>query len=302
MVTFVLNIDYFFISMKKTLFPLVLLFLGLALKVDAQDTLQVVDSEICDCPSLSKKGKGTFYFMWGYNRDWYSKSDIHFKNTTGEYNPVTNQYDSYDFTLQGVRAKDRGDLDKILKTDLTIPQYNYRLGYFFNDKHDLGVEINFDHTKYVVIDNQTLHLKGTIRGVYYDQDTLVSGDDFLALEHTDGANFLMVNFVKRQNFVKAKNKMHWLSGIIKVGAGIVIPRTDVTLFGERKDNRFHVAGYIFGLEAGLRYDAFKHFFLEYTAKGAWANYANVLSIGNGKINHSFYTFENILLLGVQFPL
>lgn len=261
----------------------------------------IYSQEICDCPGQSKLGKGTFYFMWGYNRDWFSKSDIHFKNTSGEYNSVTNNYDSYDFTLYDVKAKDRPGFKKLLTSQLTIPQYNYRLGYYFNDKYDLGIEINFDHTKYVMVGDQNLRLKGTIRGQYYDQDTIV-GNDFLQFEHSDGANFLMLNMVKRQRLLVSKNKKHWLSAIVKAGGGIVIPRTDVTLFGQRLNTRFHIAGGIFGIETGLRYDAFKHFFLEYTAKGTWANYADVLLIGQGKANHHFYTLQNILLLGVQFPI
>lgn len=248
------------------------------------------------------KTKGTFYFSWGYNKDWFSKSDIHFKNTSNEYNPVTHQIDSYDFTLYDVKAKDRPGFKDILRTDLTIPQYVYRLGYYFNNKKDLGIEINFDHAKYVMEGWQTLHLKGTIRGQYYDQDTLVRPDSFLAFEHSDGANFLMVNFLKRQKLFVSKNNKHVLSGIVKVGGGVVIPRTDVTLFGQRLNNRFHIAGWIAGIETGFRYEAFKHIFMEYTVKGTYANYMNVLVIGAGKAHHTFWTFENILTLGYQFGL
>lgn len=257
--------------------------------------------QICDCPSQNRIGKGSVYFSWGYNRGWYSKSDLHFKNTSGDYNAVTGNYDSYDFTVYGVKAKDRPGFKDILRTDLTIPQYVYRLGYYFNDKRDLGIEINFDHTKYVMIDYQTLHVKGTIRGQSIDTDTLLSPIDFLKFEHTNGANFLMVNGIKRQRLLVSANKKIWLSGIVKFGAGIVIPKTDVTLFGQRVDNRFHVAGFITGVETGLRMDVFKYIFLEYTAKGTYANYTNVLVMGKGKANHHFWAFENILSLGIQMP-
>lgn len=263
--------------------------------------LQAQD-EICDCPGMSKKGKGSFYFSWGYNRDWYSKSDLHFENSSGEYNPATGNYDSYNFTIYDVKAKDRPGFRDILRTDLTIPQYVYRLGYYFNDKRDLGIEINFDHAKYVMEGWQTLRVKGTIMGKQVDADTLVSPDNFLHFEHTDGANFLMLNAMKRQRLFVSPRKKLWLSAVIKAGAGIVIPKTDVTLFGQRINNRFHVAGYIAGVETGLRIDAYKHFFLEYTAKGAFANYTNVLVCGAGKANHYFWVFENILTLGVQFAM
>jgi hypothetical protein len=76
--------------------------------------------------SQELKHKGSFYFYWGYNREFYSKSDIRF---TGK---------EYDFTLQNVHANDRQsklDADPYLHLNqLTIPQYNYRLGYFINNK------------------------------------------------------------------------------------------------------------------------------------------------------------------------
>ncbi len=248
--------------------------------------------ERCNCPQNSPVGKGTFYFSWGYNKDYFSKSDLHFKDE-GEGN--------YDFTLHDVKAKDRPGFKNIFSTTLAVPQYSYRLGYFFNNKKDLGIEINFDHTKYVMVNNQVARLEGTIGDVYYDKDTLVT-PDFLRFEHTNGANFLMVNVLKRQQLLVSKNKKHWLSGIVKPGAGIVIPKTDVAILGKNLDNKFHIAGYIVGVEAGLRYDLFKYAFLEFTGKGTFANYMDVLVIGTGKANHHFFTGEIILTAGFQFSL
>jgi hypothetical protein len=246
-----------------------------------------------------KKQKGNFYFSWGYNKDWFSKSDIHFKNTTTEYNS-DNHPKSYDFTLYDVEAKDRTGFRDILRTDITIPQYVYRIGYYFNDKHDLGIEINFDHVKYIMRDWQTVRLKGTIHGQYFDKDTMLSPVDFIAFEHSDGANFLLLNLVKRHKLLNSKNNRHHLSAIGKVGAGIGVPKTRVQMFGEVLDNRFHIAGYVAALDAGFRYDS-RYFFAEYTGKGSFANYTNVLVCGEGKANHHFWTFEHILTVGIQFP-
>ncbi len=249
---------------------------------------QTFSQESCDCPGAAKKGKGTFYAAWGYNKDWYSTSDIHF------YDSGT---DNYDFTLYDVKAKDRPGFDKIINIEIFIPQYVYRFGYYFNNKKDIGVEINFDHSKYVMVQDQTVRIEGQIHGVAMDKDTLLQGN-FLKFEHTNGANFLMGNFLKRKSFLHSSNKKHWLSAIIKPGLGIVIPKTDVTLFGNRLDNRFHVAGWIVGAEAGFRYD-FRHFFMEATAKQTFANYSNVLVIGSGKANHYFTCTQAILTAGFQ---
>ncbi len=247
------------------------------------------------------KRKGSFYIGWGYNKDWFSKSDIHLKNTSNDYNPFTGKPDNYDFTVYRAKAKDRPGFRDIMRTDLSIPQYVYRVGYYFNDKHNLGIEINFDHVKYVMIDNQTLRVKGTIHGQYIDKDTLVRPEDFLHFEHTNGANFLMLNFMKRERIFASKNERHQLFAIAKPGIGIVIPKTEVVLFGQEMDNRFHIAGYCAGLETGFRYEAFKYIYLEYTGKVSFAHYTNVLVIGSGKANHHFWTLENILVLGLQVP-
>lgn len=248
--------------------------------------------EVCNCPQQSKLGKGTLYLTWGYNLDWFSKSDLHFKG---------NDFGGYDFTLYDVKARDRASLDKIGSAPISVPQYVYRLGYYFNNKHNTGIEVNFDHLKYIMVKDQKLHLKGTIAGEAYDKDTIV-GKNFLLFEHTNGANFLLINFLKRHTLYASVNKKHWISFVGKAGAGIVVPKTDVTLFGTRLDNKFHVAGYVMGLDAGLRYDAFKYFFIEASVKGSFANYTNVLTVGDGKAHHHFFAGETIFSAGLQVAL
>jgi hypothetical protein len=258
--------------------------------INAQEAIEI---------PISKKKDKSFYISWGYNKDWFSKSDLHFSGP-GTPDPIDKTRNvSYDFTVYDATAKDRPGFKEIFKTDLTIPQYVYRMGYFFNDKW--GVEINFDHVKYVMNDYQNIRVKGTIHGQAIDQDTTISPIDFLHFEHTNGANFLMLNIMRRQQLLHSKNEKHKLNGIVKLGAGMVIPKTDVTLFGERVDNCFHIAGYCAGIEAGIRYEAYKYFFLEYTGKEVFSNYTKVLTIGPGKAHHHFWTFENILVLGVQVP-
>ncbi len=249
----------------------------------------VLAQDNCNCPSMSKKNKGTLYVTWGYNKDWFTKSDLHFSGS---------EHGGYNFTIENAKAHDRPSLDKIFVYDISIPQYVYRAGYFFNNKQNTGIEIAFDHTKYIMYNNQTMRLKGHIGEQYFDKDTLID-EHFLQFEHTNGANFLMANFLKRFYLAKTQNRKHWLSLILKPGAGIVIPKTDVTLFGQRLDNKFHIAGYIAGIDATLRYDLYKYFFIEASAKGVFANYTNVLTVGSGKARHHFFAAEVIGTFGVQ---
>ena len=152
-----------------------------------------------------------------------------------------------------------------------------------------------------MVQDQTVHMTGQIHGMELDKDTILQGD-FLQFEHTNGANFLMCNFIKRKSFLRSENRKHWLSAVVKTGAGIMIPKTDVALLGSRLDNRFHIAGWLVGIESGLRYDGFKHFFFESTVKGTFVDYTNVLTIGTGRANHHFWCLEAILTAGFQFPL
>ncbi|MBK9731055.1 MAG: hypothetical protein IPO83_07185 [Chitinophagaceae bacterium] len=242
----------------------------------------------CHCAGMAPSGKGTLYITAGYNLDWFTNSDIHFQDHTT---------DNYDFILYNVKAEDRPGLEDLLHEDITIPQYSFRAGYWFNDKKDLALEINYDHVKYVMIQNQRVHMTGNLRGEYYDQDTtLVSS--FIRYEHTNGANYAMIDLVKRFNIWHAANEKQWLSAITKAGVGFVLPRTESYIAGNHRNDTYHVAG----MEAGLRYDFLKHFFLETTMKGCFANYGNVVLYGDGKASQHWWSAEYIFTLGLQMPV
>jgi hypothetical protein len=241
-----------------------------------------------------------FYFTWGYTKSVYSKSTIHLRNHSGQYNPVTDRYDNYDFTIYNATAHDRPDYDKIRDVvNITIPQFVGRLGYQLNDKW--GVEINYDHTKYVVDDYQKLHVKGEINNNWIDQDTLLDPDSFLHFEHTDGANFWMINAVRRWTLYQP-GKNFRTSWVLKPGAGVVIPRTEVWLFGQKLNNNWKLAGWIVGVETGLRVEFLKRGIFEFVTKGTYADYVNafILGRGHGRASHHFFTGQLTATLGWRF--
>ena len=239
------------------------------------------------------KQRGTIYFTWGYNRDWYTKSTIHFRNTTT---------DNYDFTFVDAKAHDRPDLHDFYKlNNLTVPQYDMNLGYFFNDKRDLGIEISWDHLKYIVTDNQVIHVQGQIRGHQIDKDTLVT-PDFVHLQHTNGNNYLMLNLVKRQKLWHSKALQ--LSAIGKVGGGPLISYTISTILGNNDEGYFHYHGMVAALSTGLKLDIFKYFFLQTDFQGAWVNYTNT-RLGadhQGLATHHFYSLQYKYQFGFNYPL
>jgi hypothetical protein len=246
-----------------------------------------------------KRKKGTLYLSWGYTRAWFGKSTIHFEDRSNNYHDYTSRNNYYDFTIYNAKAHDRPDFDKLGDViNFTVPQFAWRIGYYLNNKCDLGFEVNFDHTKYIVTDYQTVRIQGQFNGNYVDKDTMLDPNSLLHFEHSDGANFLVFNLVKRFKFFEPCPRFT-TGWIVKAGAGMVIPRTDVTLFGERLNNKFHVAGWIAGIETGLRVEFLRYGSFELTAKGSYADYMKVLvlGVGNGKANHSFFTGQLIAQLG-----
>ena len=235
------------------------------------------------------------YIQWGYNKEWYTRSNIHFNMSNGN-----------NFTLHNARAHDRPDLDAVLKTptQISIPQYNYRIGFYLNKKQSRSVELNFDHAKYIVTQGQKVHVTGSIDKMQVDGDSVLDYNRFLNLDHTDGANWLHINYVQQHNLLQTKKIKRQLINLIwKAGAGINIPRTDFTWRGDRLNNKFHVAGYNFALEGGARIYPLKKIFFEFTSKTGYVKYVNALAnttteTGN-KVKHSFGYIELIGTLGVD---
>ena len=248
------------------------------------------------------KQKGNLYISWGYNREAYTRSTIHFRN---DGNPALNdQFGKYDFKIYKAKAEDRSDFNSLSDwKNITIPQFSCRIGYFFNNKQDEGFELNYDHAKYVVSEGQKVRIKGEAFGVSFDKDTILNSR-YIHFEHTDGANFMMFNYLKRWKFWTSKNLKSNFGLVLKPGLGFVLPRTDVTLFGNRLNNDWHIAGFVLGAETGARLELFNYFCAELTGKLGYANYISCLvqGKGNGKASHQFGFAETIFTVGFQYPL
>ncbi|EMO56889.1 hypothetical protein LEP1GSC161_2480, partial [Leptospira santarosai str. CBC1416] len=103
-------------------------------------------------PKRVDQKKGTWSFQWGYNRDSYTQSDINFHGP------------GYKFTLKDVVAKDKPERfnpSVYLNPSLwEIPQYNFRLTYYFTDRFFLA--FGQDHMKYVMSRGQAANIYGYI--------------------------------------------------------------------------------------------------------------------------------------------
>lgn len=227
-----------------------------------------------------KTKSGVFYIAVGTHDANFTKSDIHLKTS------------SLDIVLQNVKGTD----DKFLHATGGPIQYDYQVGYYFKKKN-FGIEYNFDHIKYFASHDQSVRTVGTVNGQKIDA-VLPITTYVQNYEHTNGANYVLLNFVKWQELAKDKNSKRILNLLLKAGAGAVVPRTNSTIMDQHRDDTYNIAGYLLALEGGLRYNFAKHFFAEATLKGAYANYMRVL-IAGGHGDQHWFSGQTIFMFGFQ---
>jgi len=246
--------------------------------------------------------KGKIFVHWGWNQSAYTRSDIHFKG------------DDYNFTLKDVVAKDRQtafSLRYFNPSKITIPQYNFRIGYFFNPKY--SISLGFDHMKYVMQQDQTVKINGNIAGSgteydgSYNNDPIKLAKNFLQFEHTNGLNYLNLEVRKMDNIFDSRQlkiKNIDISVIQGIGAGLLYPKSDVTLLSYQRNDQWHIAGYGVDLLAGLNVTFFKHFFIQGEAKGGFINLPNIITTNYAadRASQHFFFYQGNVNFGVIFKL
>lgn len=233
---------------------------------------------------------------WGWNRSNYSNSDIHFWGS------------DHNFTLSDVKAKDmQVDVtnENIFGTflspgNITLPETNLRLAYQVSA--DTAWALNLDHMKYVVTPDQTVPFSGTINNDPQSGPTRTLSTNYLNFEHTDGLNVITVEYEKQfpVSLWKAPFASRWVA---LVGAGIVYPKTNVTLnmLGRSRNDQFHLAGYSAGAGVGWEADFLDSWFLRGLFKMGHVTLPDVLTSSQGdKASHNFNFNELLITLGKRF--
>jgi hypothetical protein len=228
------------------------------------------------------------YFSWGYNKEWYTPSNIHIKQAD-----LGN-----DYTFHKVRAHDQIGWDDVFNHALTVPQYSIRVGTYL--KNNYIFEGNFEHTKYVVTNPQMLHMTGTYQGRSVDTTFETNADNNnLYYKLNNGANFFLFNFGKIYPLYTTKNEKFKVQGIGKAGLGIVYPHVQNIIMGVPNKPHFQFGGFNTGLEGDIRLTFFKHFYVEGCLKVDYAWYYN-LRLSTGTARQNFGTFLYIWNLGMTF--
>lgn len=246
--------------------------------------------------------KGKFTISWGGNREKYSQSDIHFMG------------DDYNFVVQSADAHDKPKgwhIDYITPGRMTVPQTNFKLGYFFTDKY--SVSIGVDHMKYVMTQNQTANITGIIdgnppfNGGYANTPTVLT-EEFLMFEHTDGLNYLYTEIARQDDISKwfgIKNTDKFQVNINGgFGFGLLYPKTNTTLMGKERYDEFHISGYGTSVKAGLNLTIFKYFTIEGVLKGGYINMPDIRTTANtsDSASQEFFFAETILAFGGIFRI
>ena len=247
--------------------------------------------------------KGKFYIFWGGNRDGFTKSDIHF---TGE---------NYDFTIYDVEAVDKPKgwhADYINPGRMTIPQTNFRMGYYINDHYNIS--LGLDHMKYVMVQNQTVKIDGNYPATYVGNQINngqvdLTDENFLTFEHTDGLNYINSEFCRvddiSQLFKLPNTDKFQINLTEGVGAGILYPKTNAKLMNQERHDDFHVAGYGINIKAGLNFTFYKYFFIQTEMKAGYINMNSIQTTyreGIDKASQKFNFLETVIAFGGIFKI
>ncbi|WP_394364630.1 hypothetical protein [Flavobacterium franklandianum] len=281
--------------MKTNLFNSALLILFISLSTFAQN-----DTIIKERYTAHNKGKLTI--SWGGNRDKYSQSDIRFMG------------DNYNFVVQNADAHDKPKgwhIDYITPGRATIPQTNFKLGYFFTDKYSLSIGV--DHMKYVMTQNQTANITGIIdgnppfNGGYANTPTVLT-EEFIMFEHTDGLNYVYTEIARQDDISKwfgIKNTDKFQVNINGgFGVGVLYPKTNTTLMGKERYDEFHVSGYGTSVKAGINLTIFKYFTIEGALKGGYINMPDIRTTAStsDSASQEFFFGETIIAFGGIFKI
>ncbi|MFY7810315.1 MAG: hypothetical protein ACOVQ2_01155 [Flavobacterium sp.] len=251
----------------------------------------------------TSNNKGKIYFYWGGNRGYFSKSDINFYGK------------DYNFTINDAVAKDKPlgwHVDYINPANMTIPQTNFRIGYFINDYY--SITLGLEHMKYVMQLNQTTSIDGYINVLnskyngIYNHTEMILKDDFIAFEHTDGLNYINADITRHDDISSwigvwntDKFQIQLYEG---AGAGMVIPRTNATILNNANYDEFHLAGFGLSAKAGLTFTFFKYFQIQTDLKAGYINMYDVRTTSNiaDGAKHDFWFFQTMIAFGGNFYL
>jgi len=273
---------------------------------------------VAQTPVVTEKNGRESYIYWGYHRNFYAPSDIHFKS------------DRYDFTLLDAKANDMpANKDQYFKLkEFSVPQFNFRMGTEL--KNNWFLSLGYDHHKYRLTQTQNMKIEGNIDpsalayykpdpadggtyvGSFSSGDTILYKRSFMDFHHSNGMNYIRVQLEKRGTifqFPKIKSRIDLYGGL---GTGAVICWTDFTFMRQRYLNNLHFSGIGISAVYGARFVINDCFFIQHGFQNG-INYlfdiqlekhavANGTNDGGARASQTIHYFERGVQVGYTFKI
>ncbi|MFM2048258.1 MAG: hypothetical protein RI955_806 [Bacteroidota bacterium] len=271
---------------KKIFFFAALLFIQNS-NTNAADTLQLAHR---------------FYCHWGYNRSFYSNSNVHLKG------------DNFDLRFYQLKARDKpypfNLKNYVNPTSITVAQYDYRIGYYLNNH--VAISIGLDHMKYVVDRSQTAVVSGnTAKANFPEQSKFPSSfegtsmplNGFMYLDHTNGLNLISLDIDYRTKIYQHKK----IELALKSGFGIaeMVTKSELHLMGYGIDNEFNLCGFGVSSYQGVELTIGKYFFIRPQLRMGWIDLTGFLLNGrydSGRGYQNFAFVEGMIVAGSYFNI
>ncbi|NDC92792.1 MAG: hypothetical protein EB087_03640, partial [Flavobacteriales bacterium] len=183
----------------------------------------------------------------------------------------------------------------------------------FNFKKKWALSFGYDHMKYVMVHGPTYLLSGRINPLIdpisnwsgdYNAEPVTTDESTFHYENTNGMNYIRAEISHIDKLVRASNAfaIYSVSGL---GAGLVLNYNDFTFAGEKSMTTLSMSGVGASAHLGIRFEFFRHFFLQANNSVGFLYQHRVKTRGNDPYAYarqSLGYFQSDLVLGGIFYL
>jgi hypothetical protein len=245
--------------------------------------------------------KNTLFAYWGYNRSFYTKSDIRFKGQ------------GYDFTLSNATASDNPSTDikqYVNLKSITVPQFNTRIGYYYKDQW--CISLGYDHMKYLFDNNNQVMMSGVVNegvdslwsGIYENRPTITNANHF-HYENSNGLNYIRLELMRSLKLYQTRDKLFAITGNFSFGSGMMLTISDFNFQQQFDRYKASISGFGFSSHLSIRFEFWRHFFIQPEFSGGWINLTKVKlrkSDPKAIAKHHFWYYQNNITIGALFYL
>ena len=228
---------------------------------------------------LNTNGQGTLFGGIGFNRSYYSKSNLHFKST------------EFDFHLKRTPLFDTPNANNgyFSSDGFEALQFNAQIGYFIKNKWALS--LGFDRLNIFTPNNFTTTIDGVIapnssplEGAYNNEEiTIVSSE--ISYAQSAGTNLVHLSLHRMDQLYKSNKAILEVLSYTKVGIGALFSHVDFTFNQATNQQNTSLSGIGFNLSAGFRSVFWQKFYLQISITSGIMNQRNIDLGQNRSLRH-----------------